>query len=95
MHVLATCKNEEDTIKNERVVTTFLPLRVYWDFSRRSRTGYSAVRDRIRPNFELFKDFMDFLLTCKNEEDTMKIEGPTVATTLNIDFPDPERQITP
>ena len=31
MHVLDTCKNEEDPIKNEgaRVFTTFLPLKVY------------------------------------------------------------------
>ena len=31
MHVLCTCKNEEDPIKNKvaRVATTFLPLYVY------------------------------------------------------------------
>ena len=45
MHVLDTCKNEEDPIKNEgsSVFTRFLPLEVYGDFSRRSRAAYSAV----------------------------------------------------
>ena len=45
MHVLNTCKNEEDRIKNEgaRVFTKFLPLLVYGDFSRRSRAANSAV----------------------------------------------------
>ena len=35
MHVLVTCKNEEDPFKNEgaaRMVTTDLPLLVYADF---------------------------------------------------------------
>ena len=35
MHVLLTCRNEEDSINNEgtRVATSFLPLLVYGDFS--------------------------------------------------------------
>ena len=41
--VLIVCKNEEDPFKIEstRVVTTFLPLEVYGDFSKRSRAGNS------------------------------------------------------
>ena len=41
--VLIVCKNEKDPFKIEstRVVTTFLPLQVYGDFSKRSRTGNS------------------------------------------------------
>ena len=40
---LVICKNEEDPSNNEgtRVVTTFLPLEVYGDFSRRSRAANS------------------------------------------------------
>ena len=40
---LVTCKNEEDPFENEgtRVVTTFLPLKVYGDFSKRSRAANS------------------------------------------------------
>ena len=85
MHVLDTCKNEEDPIKNEgaRVFTTFLPLKVYWDFSRRSRAANSAVLGPIWPIFELVRDVMDFLVTCKYEEDQIKNEGARVVITLN------------
>ena len=40
-----TYKNEEDQIKNEgaRVATTFLPLQVYGDYSRRSIAANSTV----------------------------------------------------
>ena len=41
--VLILCKNEEDLFKIERtrVVTTFLPLLVYGDFSKCSRANNS------------------------------------------------------
>ena len=48
MHVLVTCKNEDDRFKNDgaRVFTRFLQLKVYWDFSRRSKAANSAVLGR-------------------------------------------------
>ena len=84
MHVLLTCKNEVDRIKNEgaRVFTRFLPFKVYGDFSRRSRAANSAVLGPIWPNFELVRDVMDVLVTCKYEEDPIKSEGARVDTTL-------------
>ena len=90
MHVLDTCKNEEDPIKNEgaRVFTSFLPLKVYGDFSRRSRAANSAVLGPIWPNCELVRDVMDVLVTCKYEEDRIKNEGATVVTTLYNNFSD-------
>ena len=90
MHVLDTCKNEEDPIKNEgaRVFTRFLPLSVYVDFSRRSRASNSAVLGPIWPNFELVLDVMDVLVTCKYEEDPIKNEGARVDTTLYSNFSD-------
>ena len=68
---LDTCKNKEDPSKNEgtRVVTTFLPLKVYGDFSRHSRAANFAVRGLILMNFEPNRDFIVVLLICKNEED--------------------------
>ena len=95
MHVLDTCKNEEDPIKNEgaRVFTRFFPLKVYGDFSRRSRSANSAVHGRIWSNFELIQDFMVVLATCKNE-DPIKNEGARVFTTLFIIFSDVQGQIT-
>ena len=88
MHVLDTCKNEEDPIKNEgaRVFTRFLPLLVYGDFSRRSRAANSAVLGPIWPNFELIRDVMDVLVTCKYEIDPIKNEGARVVTKLYSNF---------
>ena len=84
MHVLITCKNEDDQLKNEgaRVFTRFLPLEVYGDFSRGSRAANSAVLGPIWPNFELVRDVMDVLVTCKYEEDPFKNEGASVVTTF-------------
>ena len=93
---LVTCKNEEDLIKNAsaRVFTTFLPLKVYGVFSRRSRAAYSAVLGPFWPNFELVRDIMDVLVTCKYEEDPIKNEGARVVTTLYSNFSDAQGQIT-
>ena len=38
---------------------------------------------------------MIILVTSKNEEDPIKIEGARVATTLNIDFSNAQGQLTP
>ena len=96
MHVQVTCKNEVDQIKNEgaRVFTRFLALYVYGDFSRRSRAANSAVLVPIWPNFELVRDVMDVLITCKYEEGLIKKEGARVLTTLYINFSNAQGQIT-
>ena len=47
-----------------------------------------AVHDPIRLNLEPSPDFMVVLLTCKNEDDSIKNEGARVFITLNIDFSD-------
>ena len=85
---LVICKNEEDTLENEdtRVVTTFLPLLVYGDFSRRSRAANSTDQGLIWPNFDPIRDFMVVIVTCKNEEDLIKNEGTSFVTTLSINF---------
>ena len=56
---------------------------VYGDFSRQSRAANSAVLGPIRPNFELARDVMDVLVTCKYEEDLIKNEGARVLTTFS------------
>ena len=96
MHVLVTCKNEDDRIKNEgaRVFIRFLPLKVYGDFSRCPRAANSAVLGQIWPNFELVRDVNDVLVICKYEEDTIKNEGARVLTTLYSNFSDAQGQIT-
>ena len=55
----------------------------YGDFSRRSRAANSAVLGPIWPNFELVRDVMDVLVTCKYEEDPIKNEGARVDTTFS------------
>ena len=64
-------------------------------FSRRSRAANSAALSPIWPNFELVRNFMVVLHTCKNEEDPYKNEGARVFTTLYIIFSDAQGQITP
>ena len=85
-HALNTCKNE-DQVKNEgaRVATTFLPLQVY--------VFFKTLKDRLLGSpqlnyliFELILDLMLVLVTCKNEEYTIK-ECARVATRLYVDFP--------
>ena len=86
--VVLICKHEYDLFKIEstRVVTTFLPLEVYWDFLRHSRAANPTVQGLICPNCEPIQAFMVDLVTCKNEEDPIKNESARVVTTLSINF---------
>ena len=52
------------------------------------------MQDSIRLNFELSPDVMVVLVTCKNEEDSIKTEGARVFTTFYIDFSDAQGQLT-
>ena len=75
MVVLQTCKNEEDSIKNEgaSVLTRFF-------FSICSRAANSEASGVIVAKFELIQAFIVVLVTCKNEEDPIKTEGARVLT---------------
>ena len=61
---------------------------------KHSRADNSAVRGRIWSNFELIRDIVVILVTCKNEEDPLKNKDARVATTQNIDFSHSHGQIT-
>ena len=50
---------------------------------------------RILPKLEPIRDFMCFLVACKNEENPIKIEGARVVTILFTDFSDVQVQLTP
>ena len=83
MHVLVTCKNEDDRFKmKELECSQDFSHYVNGDFSRRSRAANSAVLGPIWPNFKLVQDVMDVLVTCKYEEDPIKNEGARVVTTF-------------
>ena len=86
MHVLVTCKNEYDRLKKMKELECsqdFAHYKSMGDFSRRSRADNSAVLSPIRPNFELVRDVIDVLVTCKYEEDPIKNEGARVLTTFS------------
>ena len=46
------------------------------------------------PKFELIRDIVVILVTCKNEEDPLKNKDARVATTQNIDFSNTQGQLT-
>ena len=54
----------------------------------------TPVLGRIWLKFELVRDIMVVLLTCKNKEDPINNKGARVFTTLYIDFSDAQGQIT-
>ena len=55
-----------------------------WMFSELK--GNFAVFSPNWPNFELLRDFIVVLVTCKTEKDPIKNEGPSVITTLYSNF---------
>ena len=63
-------------------------------FSRRSRAANSAVLGPIWPNFELVRDVINVLVTCKYGEDPIKNRGARVFTTLYVNFSDAQGHIT-
>ena len=62
-----------------------------------SRAASSAVHGWIRPNFKLFRDYINVLGTCKNEEDSTNLQnkGARVLRSLYIDFSDAQGQLNP
>ena len=67
MAVLATCKFDNDPIKNEDAIvsTTFSPLQVYGKIFRHSRASNSEANMSILPHIELVRDFMPVLVRSK------------------------------
>ena len=60
-----------------------------------SNSSKMLVQGRIWLKFKLIQDVMVILVSSKNEEDPIKIEGARVATIQNIDFSNTQGQITP
>ena len=84
----ARMKKIQSNNDGNRVATTYLPLKLYRDFSQRTRVANTTIRGPIWPNFELIIDIIAVLATCKKEEDPIRNEGARVVTTLCIDFSD-------
>ena len=84
MYVLITCKYDKDPIQKSRenVMTSFFPLKVYWNFFWRSRAANSVVGGPIWPKFKLIQDIMHVLITCKIEKDRINSNGEKVVTSI-------------
>ena len=78
MHVLVTCKNEDDSIKSEGAIE------ISKQFSIMSMEIFPDAQGQLTlpfwPNFELVLDVMGVLLICKNIEDPIKNESARVVT---------------
>ena len=85
MVTLVSSKNEKDPIKIDGArVATIQNI----DFSNTkgqlTPQDNFKVRGRIWPKFELIRDVVVILVTCKNEEDPLKNKDARVATTQNF-----------
>ena len=81
MPVLVTSNFDDDSIKNEQasMETQFFHCKSV-GFFRRSRAANSVVSGPIWPKFELVRDFMHVLVTCKYKKDRIKSNGEMVDT---------------
>ena len=85
MPVLVTSNFDDDSIKNERANKerhhfSIISLR---DFFRRSRAANSVVSDPMSPKFELVRDFIHVLVTCKYKKDRIKSNREKVEAPLS------------
>ena len=85
MPVLVTSNFDDDSIKNEQasMETPIFPLQVYGKFFRRSRAANFVVSGLIWPKFELIRDFMHVLVTCKYKKDRIKNNREKVETSFS------------
>ena len=59
------------------------PIISLWEFFRRSRAANSVVSGPIWPKFELVRDFMHVLVTCKYKKDRIKNNREKVETSFS------------
>ena len=73
MPVLATSNFDDDPMRNDRagMETAFSHYKSVGNF-RRSMAAKSVVSGPIWPKFELVRDFMHVLITCKYKKDRIK-----------------------
>ena len=79
--ILVTGNFDDDSIKNERasMETVFSHYKSMGNF-RRSRAANSVVSGPIWPKFELVRDLMHVLVTCKYKKDRIKNNRKKVDT---------------
>ena len=86
MPVLVINNFDDDSIKNERasMETAFSHYKSMGIFFRHSRAANSVVSCLIWPKFELVRDFMYVLVTCKYEKDRIKNNREKVETSFSL-----------
>ena len=84
MPVLATSNFDDNSFKNERasMKAAFSDYKSMGIF-RRSRAANSVVSGPIWPKFELVRDFMHILVTCKYKKDRVKNNREKVTTSFS------------
>ena len=90
-------RNSVANLRKTKIYNTNLDLvsdNVYKSFGLILSIRQSAVLGPIWTNFELVRDVIDVLVTCKYQEDPIKNEGARVDTTLYSNFSDAQGQIT-
>ena len=81
MPVPVTSNFDDDLVKNEQAsMGTPLSHYKYGKFFRLSRAANSVVSGPIWPKFELVRDFMHVLVTCKYKKDRIKSNREKVET---------------
>ena len=85
MPVLVTSNFDDDSIKNERasMETAFSYYKPMANFFWRSRAANSIVGGPIWPKFELVRDFMHVLVTCKYKKNRIKNNREKVETSFS------------
>ena len=85
MPVLVTSNFDDDSIKNERasMETAFFYYKSMGNFLDAQGQLNSVVSGPIWPKFELVKDFMHVLVTCKYEKDQIKSNREKVETSFS------------
>ena len=68
---------------NELAWRQHFPIISLWEIFRRSRVANSVVSSPIWPTFELVRDFMHVLVTCKYKKDQIKNNWEKVETSFS------------
>ena len=68
---------------NELAWSDHLPIISLWEIFQTSRAANSVVRGWIWPKFELVRDFMHVLVTCKYKKDRIKNNREKVETSFS------------
>ena len=91
----ASIRNVRSKMKSLSIGQHFHHYKYMWANIRHSRTSNTKINILSWPKFELIREFMAVLATCKFDEDPIKIEGTIDRTRSNMGFFGSQGQVTP